>query len=209
MNLFFSRRLAVVLCSLVCSASASASAFAAVAPGAPAPAFSVQDARGATRTLSEFKGKTVVLEWTNKDCPFVKKHYGGGNMQALQKEWTGKGVVWLTVLSSKKGAQGHLAANDALAEVKRSDAAPTAVLLDDRGAMGKAFGAKTTPHMFVISGDGKVVYQGAIDSNPSADAEDIAGATNYVAAALAATTAQPPRPVRVASQAPYGCGVKY
>lgn len=180
---------------------------AAIATGAPAPAFSVQDANGATRTLAEFAGRTVVLEWTNSGCPYVRKHYDSGNMQGLQQEATAGGAVWLQVISSAPGEQGHLDGPGALARVRTDSAHPTATLLDPSGAMGHAYGARNTPHMFIIGGDGRLLYQGAIDDRPSARASTLEGANNYVRAALADIAAG--RPVAVAETTPYGCSVKY
>lgn len=184
-----------------------ARAEAAIAIGAPAPAFSALDANGATRTLAEFAGRTIVLEWTNNGCPFVRKHYESGNMQSLQAEATGQGVVWLQVISSAPGEQGHLDGPGALARVRTDAAHPTATLLDPAGAMGHAYGARTTPHMFVINGEGRLVYQGAIDDRPSARPASLQGATNYVRAALADVSAG--RPVAIAETQSYGCSVKY
>ncbi len=182
-------------------------AAASIATGASAPAFSVQDASGQTRTLAEFAGRTVVLEWTNNGCPYVRKHYGAGNMQALQQEATADGVVWLQVISSAPGQQGHLDGAGALARAAADQAHPTATLLDPTGAMGHAYGARNTPHMFIIGGDGRLVYQGAIDDRPSARPESLEGAHNYVRAALADIAAN--RPVQTAETTPYGCSVKY
>jgi len=175
--------------------------------GQPAPAFTATDAAGRSRSLAEFAGKTVVLEWWNPECPFVGKHYGSGNMQRLQGEWTGKGVVWLTVDSSAAGQQGFVDGASATALMRERGGAPTAVLLDPLGAVGRAYGAKTTPHMFVIDAKGRVVYAGGIDDKPSTDQADVAAAKNYVADALAEVAAG--RPVTVAASQPYGCGVKY
>jgi peroxiredoxin len=175
--------------------------------GQSAPAFAVTDAGGTARSLADFAGKVVVLEWWNHQCPFVGKHYGSGNMQKLQKEWTAKGVVWLTVSSSGPGQQGYVDPATAAALMKKEGGAPTAVLLDHDGRMGRAYGAKTTPHMFVIDATGRVVYAGGIDDKPSTEQADIATATNYVAAALAQVLAG--KPVAIASSQPYGCGVKY
>ena len=175
--------------------------------GQPAPAFSVQDSAGKTRTLDEFKGKTVVIEWLNYGCPFVKKHYGSGNMQKLQAEATKDGVVWLSVISSAPGKQGHSTAAQADENTKTHKAAPTAVLLDENGAMGKAYGAKTTPHMFVINPEGNLVYNGAIDDKPSADAADVEGANNYVMAAL--EQSKKGEAITTPTSTPYGCSVKY
>jgi hypothetical protein len=180
---------------------------ASVATGAQAPAFSVQDANGQARTLSEFAGRTLVLEWTNHGCPYVRKHYDSANMQTLQREATANGVVWLQVISSAPGEQGHLDGAGARARVTTDNAAPTATLLDPSGAVGRAYGARTTPHMFVIGGDGRVLYQGAIDDRPSARPASLEGATNYVRAALADVAAG--RPVQTAQTTPYGCSVKY
>jgi peroxiredoxin len=174
--------------------------------GEPAPTFQATDTTGQSRQLSDFKGKFVVLEWHNQGCPYVKKHYAG-NMQKLQKEWTGKGVVWLTVISSAPGKQGAVTADQENAYLKEKGAAPTAVLLDSDGKVGKAYGAKTTPHMFVIDPQGKLVYNGAIDSKESTDVADIATSKNYVSAAL--TEAMAGKTVSTASTRPYGCGVKY
>ncbi len=183
------------------------SAEASVETGAQAPAFSVRDASGATRTLTEFRGRTVVLEWTNNSCPYVRKHYDSGNMQALQREATADGVVWLQVISSAPGQQGHLDGPGALASVRTENAAPTATLLDPSGVMGRAYGARNTPQMFIIGPDGRVLYQGAIDDRPSARPQSLEGANNYVRSALRDIAAG--RPVQVAETTPYGCTVKY
>jgi peroxiredoxin len=175
--------------------------------GDPAPDFTGKDSQGQTLRLSEYRGKYVVLEWTNNGCPFTKKHYTSGNMQALQKEWTGKGVVWLTVLSSAPGAQGFMSASDENAYIARVHAAPTAAILDPTGAIGHEFDAKTTPDMIVIDPSGKVIYSGAIDNRPTTDPSDVQGATNYVSAALAESMAG--QPIAVSYTRPYGCSVKY
>jgi peroxiredoxin len=198
-----SKRLALVLALVAAPGSARAQAVV----GQPAPAFSVTDASGRTRTLDEFKGKVVVLEWWNPECPFVGKHYGSGNMQKLQAEWTAKGVVWLTVNSSAAGQQGHVDAARAAALAGERHMGSTAVLLDADGKAGRAYGAKTTPHMFVIDPKGVLVYAGGIDDKPSTDQEDLATAKNLVAAALGDLAAG--RPVAVSTSQPYGCGVKY
>ncbi|MFN8767404.1 MAG: redoxin domain-containing protein [Lysobacteraceae bacterium] len=180
---------------------------AAATVGQAAPAFTLTDSNGTEHSLADFRGKTVVLEWFNHECPFVKKHYGAGNMQR-QQETAGKaGVVWLLVNSSAPGKQGHVdgaQGNRVLGEWK---AAPAALLLDHDGTLGRAYGAKTTPHMFVIDGQGVVRYNGAIDSTPSADPGDIASSTQFVEAALADLAAN--RPVARATPQPYGCSVKY
>lgn len=189
------------------SVAISAPALAAPKIGAAAPHFTAVDTNGKTHNLADYKGKTVVLEWHNVDCPFVKKHYNSGNMQALQKAATADGVAWLTVNSSAKGLQGHLtpqAANELLAAQK---AAPTAYLLDTDGTVGRLYEAKTTPHMYVIDPKGTLVYMGAIDDKPTANPEDIKTANNYVTAALASLKAN--KPVENAATKPYGCAVKY
>lgn len=180
--------------------------FPATALAAPAPGFSLKDADGRVRTLAEFRGKVVVLEWINEGCPYVKKHYQG-NMQALQKAAVADGVVWLSVCSSAPGQQGHVDGAGAKRFIAAKGAAPTAFLLDPTGAAGKAWGAKTTPHMYIVDKAGQLVYQGGIDDKPTANVADIAGATNYVKAALADLKAG--RPVKVAFSKPYGCSVKY
>lgn len=176
-------------------------------PGKPAPTFEVKDATGKTRTLADSKGKWVVLEWYNKDCPYVKKHYDGGNMQSLQKAYTDKGVTWYTVISSAKGKQGHQPPADALKTATEKKSLASAILLDESGTMGKAYGAKTTPHMYIIDPKGNIAYAGGIDDNDSADPKVIAKSKNYVAAALDAGLAS--KKIEVASARPYGCGVKY
>lgn len=180
---------------------------ASVTTGAQAPDFSLPDAAGATRTLAEFAGRVVVLEWTNYGCPYVRKHYDSGNMQALQREAAAGGVVWLQVISSAPGEQGHLDGPGALARVRAENAAPAATLLDPAGIMGRAYGARNTPHMFIIGATGAVLYQGAIDDRPSARPATLEGAHNYVRAALGDIAAG--RPVRMAETTPYGCSVKY
>jgi peroxiredoxin len=175
--------------------------------GKAAPDFTLTDTAGKTHSLSAFKGKVVVLEWTNPDCPFVKKHYDAGNMQNLQKTWTGKDVVWLAVNSSAPGKQGNFPAEKWTSLMKEKNAAPTAVLLDADGKAGKLYGAKTTPHMFVIDQAGLLVYDGAIDDKPSPDPASLKDAKNYVSAALESTLAG--KPVETPSTKPYGCSVKY
>jgi peroxiredoxin len=174
---------------------------------APAPPFTLSDQNGSTHSLSDFKGKTVVLEWVNFDCPFVRKHYNSGNMQKLQKEYTAKGVVWLSVCSSAPGKQGYFKGDELKQRLGKEKAAPTAYLIDAEGNVGKAYGARTTPHMFVINKDGVLVYAGAIDDIASTDVDDIGKAKNDVAASLDAVMAG--KPVEVKSSKSYGCGVKY
>jgi peroxiredoxin len=173
----------------------------------PAQDFTAVDADGKTRSLSEFRGKTVVLEWTNEGCPYVRKHYSG-NMQGLQQAARADGVVWLTIASSAPGKQGHFPDGGA-AKIWMSakGAKPTALLLDPEGKVATAYKAKTTPHMFVIDKAGQVVYEGAIDDRPTNKVEDIAGAKNLVAAALADVKAG--RKVATPFAPPYGCSVKY
>lgn len=175
--------------------------------GAKAPDFTLTDSNGKKQSLSDYKGKFVVLEWINHGCPFVKKHYETNNMQGLQKEATGKGVIWLSIASSAEGKQGHLTADEWNKANEEHGSAPTAVLLDPSGAVGKKYGAKTTPHMYVINPEGKLVYKGAIDDKPSYKNSDVPGAKNYVRAAL--DEAMAGKPVTVASTESYGCSVKY
>lgn len=175
--------------------------------GQPAPAFSVADTQGKIWTLKDLAGRTTVLEWTNHDCPYVRKHYGAGNMQALQKDATGLGMLWLSVISSAPGKQGHVSPAEADALTKSRGAAPTAVLLDETGAMGRAYAARTTPHMYVIGPDGTLRYMGGIDDRATTDAADIPQAKPYVRAALSDLAAG--RPVAEAVTRPYGCSVKY
>jgi peroxiredoxin len=175
--------------------------------GKPAPAFTLKDTKGTSHNLADFKGKTVVLEWINHDCPFVVKHYSGGNIQSLQKEYTGKGVVWLSIASSAPGKQGHLSPEAWNKITAEKGASPTAVLLDEDGKVGKLYNAKTTPQIAIINAEGLLVYAGAIDSIKSTNAADVAKATNYVKAALDEVLAG--KPVSTASTEPYGCSVKY
>jgi len=180
---------------------------AAAAVDAPAPAFTATTADGKTLSLSDFKGKTVVLEWTNADCPYVRKHYGSGNMQSQQKAATAKGVVWLQILSSAPGEQGYADGPAALKLNAERGAAPTATLLDPKGELGKLYGAQTTPHIYVVRPDGLLAYKGGIDSLATTDKADIAKAEPYVTEALAAVAEG--RKVEKASTRPYGCSVKY
>lgn len=175
--------------------------------GAPAPDFSLTDANGKIHSLSQFKGKYVVLEWFNPGCPFVQKHYKSDNMQRLQKEFTAKGVAWLTIDSSAPGSEGSLTAEQARKQMSDWNISSTALLLDPEGQAGHAYNAHNTPHMVVISPEGKVLYEGAIDSTPSTDPSDIKSSTNYVKAALEEAMAG--KPVTQAITKPYGCSVKY
>ena len=177
------------------------------APGQPAPGFSGTDAGGRAVSLADYRGSIVVLEWTNHDCPFVRRHYDTGNMQTLQKQATKDGVVWLTIVSSAAGEQGYVTGKEADALTVSRSAAPTAVVLDPSGEIGRAYGAKTTPHMFVIDTAGTLVYMGAIDDQPRNFGADPARANNYVRAAL--TAVKSGQPVAIAVTQPYGCAVKY
>jgi hypothetical protein len=185
----------------------AAGLLAAPAPGDPAPDFSLTDLHGQKVSLADYKGKYVVLEWNNPECPFVHKHYDSGNMPKLQKEERAKGVVWLTINSAATGRQGSMPPDQIEKFLSDEHADPTAYLLDGAGTVGHLYGAKTTPHMFVIGPDGKLIYEGGIDNKPTPDPEDIPGATNYVRAALDESMAG--KPVAVATSRPYGCGVKY
>lgn len=175
--------------------------------GQPAPAFSAKDTNGKTVSLADLKGKTVVLEWSNHECPFVKKHYTGNNMQALQKKWTGQDVVWLTVISSPVGEQGYVDAAQANKLTVERGAAPSAVLLDPKSQIARAYGATVTPHMYVIDKTGKLAYAGGIDDKPSARIDDLQGAKNFVDSAL--TELAQGKAVSTTTARPYGCTVKY
>lgn len=175
--------------------------------GEPAPAFTLTDAEGKTHSLADFKGRTVVLEWFNHGCPFVVKHYASGNMQGLQESATEEDVVWLTIVSSAPGKQGHLTPDEARAKKSELGSKATAILLDEDGQVGKLYNAKTTPEMFVINGEGTLVYMGAIDDRADTKEASIDGATNYVTAALDALESG--EPVETAKTKPYGCSVKY
>lgn len=185
----------------------SGAAVAAVKVGEPAPEIDAPSAAGTPVKLADYKGRYVVLEWTNEGCPFVQKHYSSGNMQGLQKEFTAKNVAWLTVFSSRPGAQGHVDAAGAKAFAGKFGTSSTALLLDESGTLGRRYDAKTTPNMYVIDPAGKLIYAGAIDSTPSADVSDIPESTNYVRAALNAALAG--KPVRTPLTKPYGCSIKY
>jgi AhpC/TSA family len=196
------RQLLVSLVLSLCSLSA-----AAVTPGVTAPDFQGTDAYGAQHKLSEYRGKYVVLEWANQGCPYDRKHYLSGNMEALQREWTAKGVVWLSVISSGPGQQGYVTPAQEQAYLKTMHAAPTAALLDPTSAIARLYEAKTTPHIFVIDPNGKLIYQGAIDDKPTTDEADVKTARNYLNEALNASMAG--KAVPTAVTLPYGCSVKY
>ena len=195
------------LLALAFAASLAGPATAAPLLGQPAPAFKATDASGKTRSLAEFRGKTVVLEWTNSGCPYVQKHYNAGAMQKLQSQATRDGVVWLTVVSSAPGMQGFLTPAAAKAWKSNLGAGAADVLLDPKGAVGRAYDARTTPHMYIVDKAGALVYMGGIDDQPSADPESLKGARNFVTAALADIKAG--RVVAQAATRPYGCSVKY
>lgn len=175
--------------------------------GESAPDFTLMSANGEKVSLSDYRGKYVVLEWINFGCPFVKKHYGSGNMQQLQKKYTDKEVVWLSICSSAPGMQGYFKGDDLKSEIKAHDFAGSAYLIDSDGSVGHMYQAKTTPNMYVINPDGQLVYAGAIDDKPTPRAEDIEGSTNYVVSALDMSMAG--KSLKVTSTQPYGCGVKY
>lgn len=175
--------------------------------GEKAPDFTATDTKGQTHKLSEYAGKYVVLEWTNRECPYTRKHYSTGNMQNLQREWTNKGVIWLTVQSSGPGKEGYLTAPEENTYLKQANASPTAVFLDPTGALGHLYDAKTTPDMYVINPQGVLIYQGAIDNRPSADPEDVKNAENFVSLAL--TQAMAGKSLSTPTSRPYGCSVKY
>lgn len=184
-----------------------ACARAQVTTGEPAPEFTLTDTKGTAHNLSDFRGKYVVLEWVNHGCPFVVKFYEPGEMQKLQAEMTAQDVVWLSICSSAEGKQGYMSNEEWNAKIEETGTAATAVLVDEDGTVGKLYGAKTTPHMYVIDPDGNLIYQGAIDSIRSTDSDDIANAENYVRSALAQHKAG--EPVAVAETQAYGCSVKY
>jgi hypothetical protein len=182
-----------------------------VTVGGPAPAFTATDTRGGSHSLAGYAGKWVVLEWFNHGCPYTKKHYalvnGTGNSQAMQREYTRRGVIWLSIVSSGPGRQGYSTAEDANDVAREKGAAPTAIIRDTAGVLGRLYGARTTPQYAIIDPRGVLRYGGAIDDRPTPSAKDIAGATNYVRAALDAGLAG--RPIAVAQTQPYGCEVKY
>lgn len=175
--------------------------------GEMAPEFTGSDSKGASHALSKYRGKTVILEWTNHGCPYVQKHYGTGNMQSLQKETTGNGIVWLTVVSSSPGTQGYVAGLEADELTATRKASPSAVLLDPTGKIGHLYGATATPHMFVIAPDGKLVYSGAIDDKPTSNHADVKTAVNYIKNALSAIAAG--KPASPSTTRAYGCSIKY
>jgi hypothetical protein len=200
-------RLSFALASFLLSVAVPFATAQQVHVGSLAPDFKATDSNGKTESLDQFRGKYVVLEWHNQGCPYTKKHYASGNMQSLQKEWTAKGVVWLTVISSAPGEQGYVTGGQENGYLSQMHAAPTAVLLDSDSKVARLYSAKTTPQMVVIDPGGKLIYDGAIDDRPTPDPADIQGAKNYVNEALSAALAG--KPVPTPSTRPYGCAVKY
>jgi hypothetical protein len=202
-------KVAIVVIALAMAATAAW----AVKVGSAAPDFSGKDSHGKTQTLSQYRGKFVVLEWTNHDCPYTKKHYDSGNMEALQKKWTERGVIWLSIISSAPGKQGFLTATEENQYLEKMHASPTAVILDTTGQIGHLYEAKTTPHMMIIDPSGKLIYDGAIDDHPAvydSPAQTVAlikSAKNYVDEALSQAMAG--KPVTDPVTRPYGCSVKY
>lgn len=180
---------------------------AALRVGEPAPGFEGVDTGGNVHRLADYRGKTVVLEWTNHDCPYVRKHYGAGNMQEQQREAAAQGVVWLSIISSAPGKQGHVSPEAAEELTRKRKAAPLAVILDSEGRIGRAYHARTTPHMFIIDATGVLVYMGGMDSISTANPDDIPQATQYVRVALQELAAG--KPVSTPVTRPYGCSVKY
>lgn len=183
------------------------SVFAGPEVGKPAPDFVGVDSNGKEVALADLRGKTVVLEWTNEGCPYVKKHYKSDNMQTLQKEAVADDVVWVSVISSAPGKQGYVTPEEGNAIIEKYNASPTHLVLDPEGTIGRAYDARTTPHMYVIDAEGELVYMGGIDDKPTTSQADIEGANNYVRAAL--TDLKNDKPVATPATRPYGCSVKY
>lgn len=201
------KKLLSLLTALVIGVGFAGAAQAEAIVGEAAPEIEATDIHGEAFKLSDHKGEIVVLEWNNNECPFVKKHYDSGNMQRLQEAATKDGVKWVSIVSSAEGKQGHVTPEEAMAILEERGAKVTTQLLDPSGEIGKAYGAKTTPHMFIVDKDGVIAYAGAIDDNSSPNPDVIAESKNYVTAALASLKAG--EPIEVSSTAPYGCGVKY
>jgi peroxiredoxin len=195
-----------IIITLMMALLATQSAFAAKV-GTSAPAFQGIDGEGKAISLEQFKGKYVVLEWYNKNCPYVKAQYGSGSMQKTQAEWTGKGVVWLSIASSAPGKEGYMDAEEVKKDLENSHSARTALIVDADGKIGKAYDAKTTPHMFVIDPQGKLIYNGAIDNHQTTESSEVPKSTNYVSLALSEAMAG--KKLTKQSSKPYGCGVKY
>lgn len=202
-------RPALVLVSLACATlcAIAPKAYADAEIGKPAPEFTLPSAAGAEVSLASERGKFVVLEWLNHGCPYVRKHYDSGNMQRLQSDLAQKGVVWLSIISSAPGKQGHSTPAQASADATAKGAKPTAVLLDESGAVGRSYGAATTPHMFVIDPSGVLIYMGAIDDQATFEADSVANAKNWVKLAL--DEAMAGKPVSTPATKSYGCSVKY
>jgi len=187
--------------------AASAHVAKALPPGSAAPDFKGVDSNGVEHSLGEYRGKYVVLEWANRGCPYEQKHYKSGNMESLQKQWTDKGVVWLSILSDPPGQQGYVTPAEENEYLRTMHASPSAALLDPTGVIGRLYDARTTPHIFVVDPAGKLIYQGAIDDQPTPDPASLKGADNYLNDALNAAMAG--KPVAVAITKPYGCAVHY
>lgn len=179
----------------------------AVRVGESAPDFQATDSNGKVHNLTQYRGKFVVLEWHNNGCPYTRKHYESGNMQRLQREWIGKGIVWFTIISSAPGQQGYVTAQQENDYLKKMKASPSAALLDPEGNVGRLYSAKTTPHMFIITPEGVLLYDGAIDDKATTEQADIPSAKNYVSQALGEAMAN--KPVSIPTSRPYGCSVKY
>ncbi len=199
------RRTFVAVSALLALSAGVAHASATV--GQSAPDFTLKDASGKTVKLSDFKGQHVVLEWTNPGCPFVQKHYNSGNMPATQKDAMGKGVVWLAINSTEKASRDYLEPARLVAWKQERKSTPSAILMDEEGTVGKAYGARTTPHMYIVNPQGQLIYAGGIDSIPSASADDIPKATNYVKVGVAEALAG--KPLTASTTRPYGCSIKY
>jgi hypothetical protein len=198
----------ILICStIVLMNSTNSTDQAGVVVGEAAPEFSVVDAHGNMHSLSDYEGQWIILEWLNHGCPFVRKHYDGNNMQELQKKFTEQGVIWFSVVSSAPGTQGYMEPEETLKTAEEKGAAPTAILLDSDGTMGRAYDARVTPHMYIINPDGILEYNGAIDDKPTARLRDLEGAHNYVVAAM--TSLMNGEAVEVTTNTPYGCTVKY
>src|SRR5438477_2147132 len=205
--MFHSMKTKTILTIITALMATAVFAFDPPPVGSAAPDFSLIDANGKTHSLSQYKGKYVVLEWFNPECPFVRKHYGSGNMQKLQQQYTGKGVVWLTIDSNAPGTEGNVTPEQAQKITASWKAHQTALLLDPEGQAGRAYGAKNTPNMVVVSPEGKIVYEGAIDSKATPNPADISSSTNYVKVALDESLAG--KPITTSTTKPSGCSVKY
>lgn len=197
------RRALLALSTLLLAAGAQA----VPSVGQPAPDFTLKDAAGKSVQLSDFRGKYVVLEWTNPGCPYVRKHYDSGNMAATQQDAAGKGVVWLSINSTEKSSWDYMQPAKLAAWQGERKVQPTATLMDEEGTVGKSYGARTTPHMYMVDPQGKLVYAGGIDSIASSSKDDIPKAVNYVRQAMAEAAAG--KPISAATTRPYGCSIKY